>query len=88
VVESVEVLGPAAPPAGRGCHPAPHGAVARLGDRLEAQDPYGTWYDASVVGERGHGDARELLVHYKGWKNRYDDWLGVGSGGLRAASLS
>ena len=56
------------------------------GSTLEALDGPGTWYEASVMDERGHGDARELLVHYKGWKARYDEWLGVGSGRLRANS--
>ena len=55
------------------------------GSKVEALDGPGTWYEASVLDERGHGDARELFVHYKGWKARYDEWLGVGSGRLRAA---
>ena len=46
------------------------------GSKVEALDGPGTWYEASVVDERGHGEARELLVHYKGWKARYDEWLG------------
>ena len=59
-----QVMGPAAAPAGPGHHRVPYGAVARLGDQLEAQDPHGNWLGASVVDERGHGDERELLVHY------------------------
>ena len=43
------------------------------GSKVEALDGPGTWYEASVVDERGHGEARELLVHYKGWKARYDE---------------
>ena len=38
-----------------------------------------------MVDERGQGAARELLVHYNGWKARYDEWVRAGSGRLRAA---
>ena len=27
--------------------------------------------------ERGHGDSLEYLVHYRGWKARYDGWMGL-----------
>ena len=56
-----------------------------VGSKVDALDVAGTWYVAKVVDERGHGDARELLVHYNGWKARYDEWVGVGSGRVRAA---
>ena len=46
------------------------------GSKVEALDGPDTWYEASVVDERGHGEAREYLVHYKGWKARYDEWMG------------
>ena len=52
---------------------------------MDALDVAGTWYEAKVVDERSEGTARELLVHYNGWKARYDEWVGVGSGRLRAA---
>ena len=78
-------MGPAAAPAGRGHHSEPYGAMAQLGDQLEAQDPHGNWLGASVAGERGHGDERELLVHYNGWNKRHDEWLVVGGGRLQAA---
>tara|TARA_B100000795_G_scaffold186083_1_gene141370 strand:- start:1337 stop:5305 length:3969 start_codon:yes stop_codon:yes gene_type:complete len=55
------------------------------GSKVDALDVAGTWYVAKVVDERGQGDARELLVHYNGWKARYDEWVGVGSGRVRAA---
>ena len=70
---------PAAPPV------APVPPCWGKGSKLEALDGPGTWYEASVLDERGHGDARELLVHYKGWKARFNEWLGVGSGRVRAA---
>ena len=55
-----------------------------VGSKVDALDVAGTWYVAKVVDERGHGDARELLVHYNGWKARYDEWVRAGSGRLRA----
>ena len=47
-----------------------------LGSKVDALDVAGTWYEAKVVGERGHGESRELLVHYKGWKARCAERLG------------
>ena len=60
-------------------------AEMEAGSIVDAQDPLGTWYKASVVGERGADLSRELLVHYSGWNRRLDEWLGVTSGRLRAA---
>ena len=79
------MIDPAAAPEGPGHDLPPYGAMARLGDELQALDPHGAWLGASVVGERGHGRERELLVHYSGWNKRHDEWLAVGSGRLRAA---
>ena len=56
-----------------------------VGSKVDALDVAGTWYEAKLVDERGQGDARELLVHYNGWKARYDEWVGAGSGRGRAA---
>ena len=56
-----------------------------VGSKVDALDVAGMWYEAKVVDERSHGDTRELLVHYTGWKARYDEWVGVGSGRVRAA---
>ena len=56
-----------------------------VSSKVDALDVAGTWYEAKVVDERGQGAARELLVHYNGWKARYDEWVGAGSGRLRAA---
>ena len=61
---------PCAPPAPPAAPPVP---LWGKGSKVEALDGPGTWYEASVLDERGHGDTRELLVHYKGWKARYDE---------------
>ena len=55
------------------------------GSKVDALDTAGTWYPATIVNERGVGDERELLVHYKGWSQRWDEWLGVRSCRVRAA---
>ena len=62
-------------------------ALWRKGSKMDALDKAGTWYESKVVDERGQGDARELLVHYSGWKARYDEWVGVGSGRLRTTGV-
>ena len=35
--------------------------------------------------ERGEGDAKELHVHYSGWKAKWDEWVAEGGGRVRAA---
>ena len=55
-----------------------------MGDKLQARDRYGTWYDAKVVGARGEGVDREVKVHYCGWKSSRDEWVSGDS--LRLAS--
>ena len=60
--------------------PPRHWAV---GDRVEALDEMGTWYEAAVVGARGADESRELRVHYKGWNSRRDEWIGASSSRVR-----
>ena len=45
------------------------------GARLHARDCRELWCEASVVATRGAGLTLELLVHYKGWKKKWDEWL-------------
>jgi hypothetical protein len=60
-----------------------YGVCLAAGDKLEAKDPYGNWYDAKVIGVRGEGETREVKVHYMGWKARFDEWVHVGTGRLK-----
>ena len=60
--------------------PPRHWAV---GERVEALDEMGTWYEAAVVAERGADESRELRVHYKGWNSRRDEWIGASSNRVR-----
>jgi Cdc6-like AAA superfamily ATPase len=62
---------------------AMYGVCLAAGDKLEAKDPYGNWYDAKVIGVRGEGETREVKVHYMGWKARFDEWVHVGTGRLK-----
>ena len=62
------------------------GANAVVGTNLTAQDKWGNWCSARVVGVRGEGDARELRVHFKGWNSRFDEWVCVGGGKLRESA--
>ena len=56
-----------------------------VGERLQACDSHGTWYDAKVVDVRGLGSSRDVKVHFHGWSKRHDEWLGATSGRLRDA---
>ena len=55
-----------------------------IGSRLEALDKVNIWLQAKVVDIRGAGPSRELKVHYDGWNKRYDEWLPLSGGRLRA----
>ena len=46
-----------------------------VGDPVQALDGKFGWYDAVIVGERGEGEAREVKVHYDGYKKSQDKWL-------------
>lgn len=59
-------------------------AQLRPGSRVTALDVRELWCTATVIRSRGEGRDREFLVHYKGWKSRWDEWLLVRSGRLRA----
>ena len=54
-----------------------------VGSKLSARDTRELWCPATVVSCRGEGAQRKLLVHYKGWKARWDEWLSLGSGRIR-----
>ena len=50
--------------------------VVSVGDRVQARDRYGDWYDAKVTNERGEGANREVKVHFVGWSRTRDEWVG------------
>ena len=56
----------------------------RSGSKVSALDKCNVWCDAVVTDERGQGSSRQLRVHYSGWNKRFDDWLFVSGGRLRA----
>ena len=43
----------------------------REGNRVDAQDPQGTWYEGKVTEARDG----EVCVHYVGWPSNWDEWL-------------
>ena len=59
------------------------GIHSEIGDKLEAQDSFNCWYPATVRDVMGSGAQRQLLMHYRGWKARFDEWIRVGTGRLR-----
>ena len=54
---------------------APTRRPLRVGDQCLACDKGGVWYAAKVLDERGEGAARELHVHFTGWRGRFDEWV-------------
>ena len=54
---------------------APTRRPLRVGDQCLACDKEGVWYAAKVLDERGEGAARELHVHFTGWRGRFDEWV-------------
>ena len=61
------------------------GASATRGARFRARDRFGRWYTARVEAVRGGGAAPlELHMHFMGWHSKWDEWVQVGAGRLRA----
>ena len=54
-----------------------------VGMKLLAMDCRQMWCPAVVKDERGCGDEREVLIHYQGWKKKWDEWLSDKSARLR-----
>ena len=69
-----------------GAAEATFGGALAVGDALVACDSKGFWADAKVLAVREpDGDApRALRVHFRGWKAKYDEWIPLGAGRLRA----
>ena len=52
---------------------------------LEVRDQkFGSWHEAKVLKVSGDAEGRQLFVHFVGWSWRWDDWVRVGCGRLRA----
>ena len=49
---------------------------------------YGKWWDAKVLalGDVGSPHEREVKVHFKGWKSRWDAWVELGGGYIKVPS--
>jgi len=47
----------------------------KKGDSIDALDPTDLWFTASVLDVKNEGDGDQLLIHYEGFDNRYDEWI-------------
>lgn len=48
---------------------------AQIGDRLDAQDCDGRWFESVIVDERSNDTSSAVKVHFRGWDRRWDVWL-------------
>ena len=53
-----------------------------VGHRVSACDCRGHWCEARLLDMRTEHSARQFLVHFIGWKSRYDEWIDAGKGRL------
>ena len=60
------------------------GSQAVEGERVRARDTHGKWYTGRVEAICDNDGSRQLLIHYIGWNSRWDEWVGVGTGRLKA----
>ncbi|XP_062871672.1 PHD finger protein 20b isoform X2 [Trichomycterus rosablanca] len=58
------------------------GITFEIGAPLEARDSLRNWYAANI--EKIDYDEEKILVHYKQWSHRYDEWFDWSSPYLRA----
>lgn len=61
------------------------GHHCEAGDRITAKDRFGNWCLATVLKAECDVAGKRLLVHFMGWKARWDEWIEVASGRLREA---
>ena len=67
--------------------PKPNEVMFKIGDRVDAQDPYGKWIPATFAEIRGRQTAQgftewEGFIDYEGWNDKYNEWIGFDSGRL------
>ncbi|XP_063071606.1 PHD finger protein 20 isoform X2 [Engraulis encrasicolus] len=61
--------------------PNRRGITFEVGAQLEARDSLKNWYAASI--ERIDYDDEKVLIHYRQWSHRYDEWFDWASPYLR-----
>jgi len=86
VCASAEARPPSPPPEAARAREPWHAQLAE-GDLIKALDVREMWCEALVIGCRGEGRAKEVKVHYRGWKRRWDEWIPLRSGRLRPCSF-
>ena len=52
-----------------------------VGSHCDARDSVGTWYESVIVG--GPKRERRWLVHFKGWNQKFDEWIPADSGRIK-----
>jgi hypothetical protein len=57
-----------------------------VGETVQACDTRGKWLPGRIIGERGDGKEREVLVHFRNYNQKWDEWLAVGSGKVDKAA--
>ncbi len=60
-----------------------------VGAQVVARDRFGGWCEAKVIretAEAGPGCSRAVLVHFVGWKSRFDEWIPVPSERFRPSA--
>eukprot|EP01084_Bolivina_argentea_P299590 516424_1 len=51
-----------------------------IGDKVDCRDKYGKWYLSTIVQHKKYHltqKLEEIYVHYIGWDNKYDEWIGI-----------
>ena len=64
----------------------PRATSLGVGDTVQACDARGNWLPGRISEERGDGKEREVLVHFRGYNQKWDEWLAVGSGKVDKAA--
>ena len=55
----------------------------KVGDRVQARDKQGFWYDAKVISRRGRGANLKVMVKYTGYADRHNTEFAAKDEGLR-----
>ena len=69
---------------------SPHefnGSVFKPGEMVDVLDSVRKWYDSVIIDTRVNGPDQEILVHYKSWSNKWDEWINVNTDNHRIAPV-
>jgi len=61
--------------------------VLRVSDLIDVSDRVGKWYEGTILRIQSDCLLIELLIHYNGWPQQWDEWIAIDSDRLARAHI-